>query len=156
MSNVLELREQIRKLEEQLYQIAPFLQTEHMANKAFGEWSEEYILSQVPSWKKARGMGRDIYSEKFGVIEVKSTRNPDKFTFNQIKPQYSDYHLFITYDLEKGAINIFFVPNTDFIHFSMSKQHNYDGEANCFTLSSTIANKRLLENYRVSWEDLNG
>lgn len=157
MSRVDELKKQINQLEEELFSLAPFLATEKMANKKFGEWSEDYILSKVPVLNTHRGMGKDMFSESLGNIEVKSTRNPHKFTFNQIKPEYSDYHIFISYDLESANENIFLVPNTDLVRFSMSKQHNYEeGHDNCYTLSSTITNKKLLEEYRVTWEELNG
>lgn len=155
-SRIADIRQTIAELEEELFSLAPFLQVEKMANKAFGEWSEDYILSKVPAWQKSRGMGKDIYSDKLGVIEVKSTRNPKTFTFNQIKPEYSDYHIFIAYDLDNGVEHMFLVPNADLEDFSMSRQHNYEGAGNCYTLSSTIANKKLLEQYRVTWEDLNG
>lgn len=156
MRSVEEIRKQIAELEVELYEVAPFMKTEKMANKAFGEWSEEYVVSKTTSIIRSNGMGKDLFSPHWGTIEVKSTRNPSKFTFNQIKPEYSDFHLFITYDLEKGEESLFLVPSSDLSKFTMSKQHNYSEEGNCFTLSSTAKNKQLLETYRVSWEELNG
>lgn len=147
---------QIKELQEQKLKLNPFANLRQLSNKAFGEWSEDYVVEQAPNIEKKNGIGRDLISKNLGKIEVKSTRNTKGITFNQIKPQYSNYHLFVIYDIDNIETTQFLVPNDILVNqLKMSKQHNYSAEGNVFTLSDTKANMAILEEYKVSWEELN-
>ena len=150
-----ELDESIAKLQKEKMELNPFANLKSMANKAFGEWSEEYVVSKVKNIVIRHGVGKDLYSEKLGRIEVKSTRSVKGITFNQIKPDYSDYHLFVIYDIDNIDTILYLVPNKLFnSELSISKQHNYDGDGNCYTMRDTKNNLHILEQYKISWEEL--
>ena len=152
-----ELDLQISELQKEKEKLNPFANLRSMANKAFGEWSEDYIIENTKNIRKENDMGRDLVSDNLGKIEVKSTRNTTKITFNQIKPEYSDYHIFIIYDIDNIDTSIYLVPNHLFgTELTISKQHNYSGEGNCYTMSSSKKNMVVLEKYKVTWEELDG
>lgn len=150
-----ELDEEIERLQKEKMLLNPFANLKSLSNKQFGEWSEQYVLSQVPNLKLAHGVGTDLISP-IGKIEVKSTRSTKGITFNQIKPEYSDYHLFVIYDIENIETHSYFIPNHLFEDkLSLSKQHNYAEEGNCYTMRDTKENMKILKDYKVSWEELN-
>ena len=166
MSNktrIQEIHEEMARLKAELLAINPYAGLKELSNKAFGEgWSENWIVQHCPNLTKNNGRGHDLYSEKLGRIEVKSTRLPCKqITFNQIHPGDCDYFLFVLYDTENGNEEIYLVSSTNLVkEFSLSVQHQrveFDEEANCFTMGMTKKNKANLEKYRIgSWEELNG
>ena len=164
-TRILEIKAQMELLKAELFALNPYAGLKEMSNKEFGEgWSESWILQHCPALKKDNGRGHDVYGEKLGKIEIKSTRLPCKqITFNQIHPYDCDYFLFVLYNTEDGTEEIFLVPSEDIIDnnkFSISVQHQRVDEnekANCFTMGMTKKNKATLEHYRIiSWEELNG
>lgn len=164
-NRIKEIKEQIALLRAELLTLNPYAGLKEMSNKEFGEqWSEGWILQHCPTLKKDNGKGHDIYSDKLGKIEVKSTRLPCKqITFNQIHPYDCDQFLFVLYDTEEGTEEIYLVPSSEIVDkskFTLSVQHQRvgdDGEANCFTMTMTKKNRASLETHRIaSWEELNG
>lgn len=155
ITSISELKQIIKNCEKRILEINPYGNLKSLSNKAFGEeWSEPYILSQVPALKKDNSAGHDMFSEKYGRVEVKSTRLPlTQITYNQCHPYECEYFLFVNYDTEKGGEEIFFVPSKDILSeslFSKSKQHSRKEEG-CYTVSgSTKKNKQSLSQYRFS------
>lgn len=149
-----EIQNQIYVLQEKLKQINPYAGLKMMSNKEFGEqWSESLILSKCPSLSKsADRKGHDLVSSKYGKIEVKSSRLPNKsITYNQCHLDEADYFLFINYDTEEGEEDIYFVPSEDLKNenlFSKSCQHNRDG--GCYSIGLTKKNRDSLMNYHYS------
>jgi hypothetical protein len=157
---IAELDKQIEILKAKKLALNPFANLKDLGNKNFGEqWSEPYICSKCPSFEQKDEKGWDLWSNKLGKVEVKSSRLPcGQITFNQCHPYDCDYFLFVEYDTEYADVHIFLVPSKDFFQFGVSVQHTRANreEAECFTLSgSTRKNVTLLERYRVaSWEEL--
>lgn len=161
ITSVSELRQIITECEKRISELNPYGNLKNLSNKAFGEeWSEQYILSQVPSLRKDNSAGHDMFSEKYGRVEVKSARLPLKtITYNQCHPYECEYFLFVNYDTENGGEEIFFVSSKDIINeqlFSKSKQHSRMEES-CYTISgSTKKNKQSFARYRfMTFSELN-
>ena len=161
ITSVSELKKIIADCKKRICEINPYGNLKEMSNKEFGEgWSEKYILSKVPLLKKDNSIGHDMFSEKYGRIEVKSARLPlTTITYNQCHPYECEYFLFVNYDTENGGEEIFFVPSKDILNeelFSKSKQHSRTEES-CYTISgSTKKNKQSLTQYRfMTFSDLN-
>lgn len=148
-----ELLQIIHAAEEELIQLNPYARLKQMSNKEFGEqWSESYILSKVPHFKKDNGLGHDFIHPILGKIEVKSCRLPcSTITYNQCHPDECDHFLFVNYDTIDGTETIYLVPSIDISNdkiFSKSKQHSREG--GCYTVSgSTWKNAAALENYKI-------
>ena len=163
ITRIKEIYAQIEALKQELFALNPYAGLKELSNKAFGEgWSENWIVQHCPNLIRNNGRGHDLYGEKLGRLEVKSTRLPCKqITFNQIHPGDCEHFLFVLYDTESGEEEIFLVPSANLVEeFSLSVQHQRvdSGEkANCFTMGMTKKNKTNLEKYRIaSWEELNG
>lgn len=161
ITSVSELRQIIAECEKRISELNPYGNLKSLSNKAFGEeWSEPYILSQVPALRKDNSAGHDMFSEKYGRVEVKSARLPLKtITYNQCHPYECEYFLFVNYDIENGGEEIFFIPSRDIINeqlFSKSKQHSRIEES-CYTISgSTKKNKQSFSKYRfMTFSELN-
>lgn len=148
-----ELLQIIQNAEEELIQLNPYARLKQMSNKEFGEqWSESYILSKVPQFKKDNGLGHDFMHSILGKIEVKSCRLPcSTITYNQCHPEECDHFLFVNYNTNNGTETIYLVPSIDISNdkfFSKSKQHSREG--GCYTVSgSTRKNAAALENYKI-------
>ena len=158
---IAEIDAQIEQLMAEKYAINPYSTLKSLSNKAFGEqWSEPYICSKCPNLIRRNGPGHDLWSEKLGRIEVKSSRLPcAKITFNQIHPQDCDYFLFVEYDTINGDQLIYLVPSADLLDtnkFHLSAQHDRNN-GSCYSLNGNTARTRnsLLAYQYTSWEDLN-
>lgn len=148
-------KSEIQALENKIEELNPYGNLKKLSNKAFGEgWSEPYILSRCPSFTRVDGKGFDFTCERFGKVEVKSSRLPcAQITFNQCHLFEADFFLFVEYDTENITENIFFVPSQDLLEpelFSKSIQHNRIDEG-CYTISGSSAkNQKSLEKYRIA------
>lgn len=111
ITSVSELRQIIAECEKRISELNPYGNLKSLSNKAFGEeWSEPYILSQVPALRKDNSAGHDMFSEKYGRVEVKSARLPLKtITYNQCHPYECEYFLFVNYDTENGGEKRYFL-----------------------------------------------
>lgn len=145
-------QKEIERLLERQKQLNPYYGLKLMSNKEFGEqWSEPYILLQCSNLQKDNSRGHDFYNEKFGRIEVKSSRLPNKgITYNQCHPYECEYFLFVNYNTIDGSEQIYFVPSEKVLDsslFSITKQHSRD-EGTCYSMSgSTKKNKASFETF---------
>ena len=161
---ICEIKKQIEQLKQELFELNPYAGLKEMSNKVFGEeWSESHIIQNCPNLTRVDGKGYDLYSQRLGRIEVKSSRLPCKqITFNQVHPYDCDYFLFALYETEEGYARLYLVPSKDLLNetlFSMSGQHERPeaGKYTCFSMqANTKKNSKTLENYRITWEELNG
>lgn len=160
-AKIIELQERKSRLLDIMTKNNPYIKLPYMTNaKDFGYWSERYICEQCPSFKRKDEKGWDLWSDILGRIEMKSGRIPNKsrngktVTFNQCKPKFCDYFLFVIYNTEKGTEDLFLIPSKDLEKFKPTAQHD-GGAGICYNLQTTLSRAELFENYRINnWEDL--
>ena len=151
-----ELDKQIEKLLKEKERINPYSILKILSNKQFGEeWSENLIIEKCSTLSRVDKKGYDLYSKKLGKIEVKSSRCPlHKTTWNQLHPEDCDYFLFVQYDIENYAENLFLIPSKDILEkFKLSAQHDRNSMT-CFSMGSTRFNLNEIKKYAISWEQL--
>lgn len=152
-----EIKNQIAQLEMEIEQINPYANLKRLTNKTFGEqWSETHILQHCPQLFHAKEKGYDFLSDKLGKIELKSSRLPCKqITFNQLHPKDCDYFLFALYDTVEAECELFLIDSNTLVkNCSYSSQHDRHNNASCFSMPMTKTNKAILEDYRITWEEL--
>lgn len=151
------IKAQITVLQARARELNPYAELKNISNKQFGEgWSEPYIRSKVSNLEKNNGAGHDMRGKHYFNIEVKSCRMPfkDRWTMNQIHPNQADAYLFVWYNCDEGTEEICFIPTKDLLQKCTKSRQHGDG---CFTVSASIANRKVLKDYMVSsWEELNG
>ena len=143
-------REQIQHWQNIMSELNPYSKLPMMSNKEFGEtWSEQYIRTKVPNLQKNNGAGHDMRGRHYDNIEVKSSRIPfsGAWTENQLHPDQADAYLFIWYNCDEGTEEICLIPKEKLVtECRLNKQH---GEG-CFSMGSTVQNRRALSKYMIS------
>lgn len=147
----------IERLQNELKHLNPYAHINYLSNKEFGnDWSENYIVSKVPSLRRYNGTGFNMISN-IGTIDVVSTRIlSGTVTFNQLHPDECDWFLFVFYNIIEGTEKIYFVPSEllkDKSLFKITKQHG----SGCYCMTTSPYNMSSLKYFIVhSWEELNG
>lgn len=163
-NRMVEIDNQIALLLAEKAALNPYAGLTAMTNQEFGQqWSETWIRSKCSNLCKDNGTGHDLRAKNGELWEVKSSKIPrkSKIVFNQCHPYNCDRFLFVVYNTVEGTETLYLVPAADIKpKFNFSCQHSYNKskeEADCITVTCTIANTELLEkNYKVeSWEALN-
>lgn len=144
----------IAQLQQEKESINPYSNLKSYPNKSFGEgWSEPHILARCPSFLRADSKGYDFESAGLGRTEVKSCRLPAT-TVNQCHPQDCDNFLFAFYDCDECEDYLYLIPSKDFMKFGPSAQHDRTGES-CYSMSlSTKKRQALLQDYKITYEEL--
>lgn len=164
-ARIQEIHTEIARLRAELLTLNPYAGLNELSNKEFGEkWSESWIVEHCPNFIREDKKGYDLYSERLGRVEVKSTRIPNKgITFNQVHPYDCDYLLLAIYDTHNGGETLYLVPIKAIFdkEIKVNNQHGRTiiGEIpECGTITDTKANMAVLNSkYRInSWEELNG